>query len=144
MRGVYSFFDKLEDKIRGFLSHYPIIYALIGGVGVVLFWRGVWHLADELPFMTSIVSIASGSILLLATGLLVSVFIGDQVIISGLRGEKKVTEKTEVEVEYEIGRLEMLEREVRQLSREIARHHGESEVPRPEGVRTPVKRVRKI
>jgi len=45
---VIDFFDKLEDVIRGHLSRYPIAYTLIGGVAIVLFWRGVWHTADIL------------------------------------------------------------------------------------------------
>ncbi len=123
MRTIYGFFDKLEDKIRGFLSHYPIVYSLIGGVAIVLFWRGVWHMADEFSFMTGPVSFVVGAVLLLATGLLVSVFIGDQIIISGLRGEKKVAEKTESEVEYESGRLMAIEIELKRLREIIDRHH---------------------
>ena len=46
MKSIIKFFDKIEDKIRGKLSHYPIFYAFIGGVGIVIFWRGVWHTAD--------------------------------------------------------------------------------------------------
>ena len=34
--------------MRGFLSHYPMIYALVGGVGIVSFWRGVWETSDLL------------------------------------------------------------------------------------------------
>ena len=29
---VLIFFDKLEDKIRGHLSKWPLVYALVGGV----------------------------------------------------------------------------------------------------------------
>lgn len=101
MRKIYRFFDRLEDHVRGFLSHYPIIYAFVGGFGIVLFWRGVWHMADEFAFMTGPVSVLVGTVMLLMTGLFVSVFIGDQIIISGLRGEKKVAEKTEIEVKQE-------------------------------------------
>ena len=45
---ISRFFDKLEDRVRSWLSHQPILYALIGGIGIVLFWRGVWHTADYL------------------------------------------------------------------------------------------------
>ena len=44
---VLNFFDKLEDKTRAGLSRVPFLYALLGGIGVVLFWRGVWHIADD-------------------------------------------------------------------------------------------------
>lgn len=123
MHMIYHFFDKLEDKIRGFLSHYPIVYAFLGGVAIVLFWRGVWHVADEFSFMTGFVSLVIGSILLLATGLFVSVFIGDQIIISGIRGEKKIAEQTEEEVQDEMSRLRAIERELKRLSDMIERHH---------------------
>src|SRR3990167_3833380 len=46
--GLIKFFDKLEDKTRYRLSKLPILYAIIGGIGIVLFWRGVWHTADYL------------------------------------------------------------------------------------------------
>ena len=32
---IYNFGDRLEDKARGRLSHYPIIYAFIGGTGII-------------------------------------------------------------------------------------------------------------
>ena len=123
-KAVYGACDKLEDHVRGFLSHYPIIYALVGATGVVIFWRGVWHTADYLMLMavsgnkgiSSVdlnlgvwwdgpLSIAIGSIVLLMTGVFVSNFIGNEIIISGLKGEKKIAEKTEKEVKTEEDRL---------------------------------------
>ncbi|HXK38733.1 MAG TPA: hypothetical protein VJ043_01435 [Candidatus Paceibacterota bacterium] len=98
---VIKFFDRLEDKVRGGLSHYPITYAIIGGVGVVLFWRGVWHTADLFQFMTGPVSAIIGAIMLLISGLFVSFFIGDNIMIAGLKREKKLAEKTELGIETE-------------------------------------------
>jgi hypothetical protein len=118
---IYKFFDRLEDKVRGKLSHRPIIYGFFGGIGIVLFWRGVWHTADYLSELiyysasygpSSIgfiearwwdgpLSLLIGSILLLITGLFVSSFIGNEIIISGLKGERKTTEKTEEEIRQE-------------------------------------------
>jgi hypothetical protein len=43
-----------------------------------------------------------GILILLITGLLVSTFIGDSIIISGIRKDKKLIEKTEQEIEAEI------------------------------------------
>jgi len=112
-----GFFDRLEDHVRGFLSHYPIPYAIIGGIGIVLFWRGVWHGADYLMLLIRAsapnstidlrseiwwdgpLSLLAGIGILLTVGLFVSNFIGNEIIISGLRGEKKLSEKTEREVE---------------------------------------------
>jgi hypothetical protein len=125
MRSTIRFFDKLEDKIRGFLSHYPILYAIIGGVGTVLMWRGIWHTADffssryihnggdeavlgtiSYPFLwDGFFSLVTGFVILLATGLFVAGFIGDHILISGLKHEKKIAEKTEEEVEEEAQKL---------------------------------------
>ncbi len=98
---IVVFFDKLEDRIRESLSKRPIIYTLIGGVAIVLFWRGVWLIADSIPFLTGGVSFVLSVIILLLTGLFVSFFIGEEIIISGLKKERKVFEKTESEIETE-------------------------------------------
>ena len=98
---IINFFDKLEDKVRSKLSHYPIIYALIGGVGIVLFWRGVWYIADDMS-LGSWASIIISIILLLMSGLFVSFFIGHYIIFSGLKQEKKIEEKEEDEIRAEL------------------------------------------
>lgn len=135
---VIRFFDKLEDKIRGKLSHYPIFYAILGGVGVVLFWRGVWHTADAVSFsllgvdgMSTInlpslgdglISFALGLILLLPTGLFVSNFIGNEIIISGLRGEKKLNEKTGKELKTEAGAVADIQEKLDRISEKLDRN----------------------
>lgn len=106
---TFNYFDKFEDKTRGYLSRRPILYTFIGGFGIVLFWRGVWHTADLFPWLTGPVSIFVSVVILLATGLFVSYFVGDMIIISGLHKEKKLAEKTESEIEKgeeSISRLE--------------------------------------
>lgn len=110
---VFKFFDRTEDKTRSKLSKHPVFYAAIGAVGLVLLWRGVWMVADSLsifnndPFdkaafidglISSVVSVA----MLLVSGLFVSFFIGDRIIISGLKQEKKLEEKTKEELDSEI------------------------------------------
>src|SRR3989338_9252294 len=98
---ILRFFDKLEDRVRGRLSRTPIVYAFVGGIAVVIFWRGIWHLADELQslggwwrvFFSPDVSLIFSVLILLGTGLFVSFFIGDRIIMSGLRHEKKIEEK---------------------------------------------------
>lgn len=88
---LFRFFDLLEDKIRHNLGHWPVFYALVGIVGIVLTWRGVWHLADDLG-LGAWPSILIGVTILLATGLLVALAIGDEVIINAFRGRRKVNE----------------------------------------------------
>lgn len=126
MKKIIKFFDKLEDKVRGWMSHRPIIYGIVGGVGVVLFWRGVWHTADFLYAFYATggtsdainawdgpVSFLAGLVIVLITGLLVSNFIGNEIILSGLRGEKKLVEKTEVEVKTETGAIARIQEDLK-------------------------------
>lgn len=119
MKNIINFFDRLEDKIRGKLSHYPIIYAFIGGIGVVLFWRGVWHIADDMD-VGSIISLIIGSIMLLMTGIFVSAFVGNKLIISGLVGEKKLSEKEEDEIQTEEMQLKNLQNTLNRVEKKIS------------------------
>ena len=126
---LMHFFDRLEDKIRAELSRKPIVYSIIGGAAIILFWRGIWQLADYLetvygigPFLGSIISLVLGAVILLMTGLFTSFFIGDTIIISGIKQEKKLTEKTKDEVDKESGTLYRIEDELskeREILKEI-------------------------
>ncbi|HEU5114596.1 MAG TPA: hypothetical protein VFT82_02410 [Candidatus Paceibacterota bacterium] len=127
MRRIIRFFDKLEDKVREHLSHFPIIYSIIGGTFVVLFWRAVWHTADLLMaqggwlqwFFYEPTQLVVTIIGLLMTGLMVSVFIGDRIILSGLHHEKKLEEATEELVKEEVVSLLSVRNEIRALKKEI-------------------------
>jgi hypothetical protein len=126
-RSIELFFDRLEDVIRGKLSKHPFIYGFIGGSGVIIFWRGVWHGADWLEANTlwgavlfsNVGSMLFGIVILLMSGLFVSVFIGDSILISGLRHEKKITEKTEDEVEDEKKDIEIIEEHINDISKKL-------------------------
>jgi len=120
MKPIYHFFDRLEDRVRAKLSHYPIIYSLIAGTSLVIFWRGVWGIADHGFTDTGqgisyVYSLIVSTLVLLVTGLFTSFFVGDTILISGLKREKKLIEKTEEEVSREGGVLKRLQSE---LSRE--------------------------
>lgn len=125
IKKIIKFFDKLEDKIRAVLSRHVMVYALIGGVAIVLFWRGVWTIADDLN-MSGISSIIISSILLLASGLFVSFFITDRIILSGLKQEKKLAEKTEEEIKADVemtakvlAKLEKIEKDMEEIKKKI-------------------------
>lgn len=132
---ISVFFDKLEDRVRKWLSHRPLLYAFIGGIGVVLFWRGIWHTMDfimEYYFSASLanqsinsnlliwwdgpLSVAIGLTMLLVTGIFISGFIGNEIIISGIKGEKKIVEKTELEIQSETEFVNDIKKEIITIS----------------------------
>lgn len=118
---VYKLGDRLEDRVRGFLSRYPLVYALIAGIAIVFFYRGVWMIADMFIFLNGPVSFLLSAFVLLITGVLVSEFIGDKLIISGLKGEKKTAEKTREEVEQEAESLVTIKKSLGQIHEDLDR-----------------------
>ena len=128
-----TFFKRTEERIRTYLSRRPKTYAVIVGIGIVLFWRGVWHTADlahayfnyyqrnltidaiQYPWWDGPWSFVIGALILLFTGAFTSSFIGNELILSGLRGEKKLNQKEEHELESEahaIGQIRLSLKEV--------------------------------
>ncbi|MES3031399.1 MAG: hypothetical protein V4697_03230 [Patescibacteria group bacterium] len=109
------------------MSRYPILYTLIGGVAIVLFWRGVWHTADILEAEGGIlgflfyepVSALIVTLILLATGLFVSYFIGDSIMISGLKQQKKTTERTKKDIEDEELELSAIRDTIKEIKKEV-------------------------
>jgi hypothetical protein len=128
---IYHYFDKLEDRVRGRLSRFPILYTLIAGTAIVLFWRGVWETADEfaafippsLSWIDGPLSTLISIFILLITGLFVSFFVSDQIIVSGLKQEKKLVEKTEIEVQEESGKLDDMRRKINVVEKEVEEIH---------------------
>lgn len=125
---IVNFFDRLEDRVRARLSHRSIVYAFIGGVCHVIFWRGVWHTSDIIQSWGGFwgwlfyepVTIVWASLTLLMTGLFVASFIGERVIISGLKKEKKVTDRTEEEIKKEENKISALDGKLDLLIKELA------------------------
>ena len=116
---IIRFFDKLEDKIRAKLARVPIFYAFIGSVGIVLIWRGIWMMADDFG-IPGYVSLFLGVLITTVTGLFVSFFIGDKIIISGIKEEKRIDEKTIEEIKKEEAILTKIEREIADMKEEIS------------------------
>lgn len=100
------------------MSHYPILYAFLGGVGIILFWRGVWHTADDIN-MGSILSLIIGFFILILIGVFVAEFIGNKLIMTGLIGEKKLEEKEEGEIETEETQLKNLQNTLNRLEKKL-------------------------
>lgn len=127
---IFKFFDRTEDKTRSKLSKYPVLYATIGAVGLVLLWRGVWMVADSLSFFDNnpfdktafidgAISIGASVVILLVSGLFVSFFIGDRIILSGLKKEKKMEEKTKEELDLEMNVVNKMEEKMEKIEENI-------------------------
>jgi hypothetical protein len=128
---------KVELSVRNYLSHYPKLYALIVGIGIVLFWRGVWHSADNIhtainffssnssmtllfaPWWDGPLSFLIGGTILYITGAFTSSFIGNELILSGLRGEKKLNQKTEADVKEEASEINDVKKELVLISKKL-------------------------
>lgn len=148
IKTVINFFDRLEDKIRGKLSKFPVVYGLIGGVGIVLFWRGIWYLADVAfaviaqwhsvdvrdgamaisgwLLVDGLLSALIGAIMLLLTGLFVFNFLGSGMIISGLKREERAVKEAErevreaeMEVEGEAGVVAEMRGELQEIEKQL-------------------------
>ena len=113
--------------MRGFLSHYPMIYALVGGVGIVSFWRGVWETSDLLG-IPSQASLVFGSLIMMSVGILVTEFLGNRIIVSGLRGEKKLEEKSLREIEDEEMFLSNLKSKVDRIEKMLMEMNNKKDI----------------
>ncbi len=124
---IFKYFDRLEDHIRARLSKYPIFYAVCAGIAIVLFWRGVWHTSDILEGQGGVlgflfsgpVTILTSTVLLLLIGVFVSAFVGDFLVLSGIKKEGKKMDQTEGEVIKETGEIQNVEQVVDDLYEEI-------------------------
>ncbi len=116
---IKNFFDKVEDRVRHVLSHEPILYAFLGGIGIVLFWKGVWETAEYFPILDGLGSVIASILLLLIIGLFVSSFIGDSILLTGLRSQKKITEKTETEVLMEESEIKKMNEKINKIERDL-------------------------
>ena len=56
---------------------------------------------------------------MLATGLFVSFFVGDRIVLSGLRKEKKLIEKTEEELREEESELVQVKKELHKIEQRL-------------------------
>ena len=143
MKYIKGFFEKLEETIKIYLSHRPRLYALIVGIGIVLFWRGVWHGTDLIhtylnifqnhltidsamsPWWDGLLSFVVGVIILHFTGAFTSSFIGNELILSGLRGEKRLGQKTESEVKVEEEVIFDIKKELVEMTEKISELENE-------------------
>ncbi len=115
---VNYFLNCIGSKFRHQLSHFPLVYAFLGSIGVVLIWRGIWHIADNMK-MSGLSSLSWGIFISITTGLFVSFFVGDKIIITGIKEEKRIDEKTEDEIKNEEISLTEIKRDLKEIKEDI-------------------------
>ncbi len=128
---------KIFNRFHIFLSHHSYLYATIVGIGIVLFWRGVWHSVDTFhlyinhyystgstslldhPWWDGPASFLAGCLVLYVTRAFVSSFIGNELILSGLRAEKRLAKATEDDVKTEVSTISDIKHTVSAISRKL-------------------------
>lgn len=109
MKYFTNIFLKIEENARTYFEHVPFLHAFLAGVGVVLFWRGVWEYADRLH-IHPLLSVGSGILLLGGIGLFLQTFVGNTIIIKNVKKEavlEKEEEKKIKDVEQEVKKEEV-------------------------------------
>lgn len=128
---LYNYLKHLGKKLRKGLTKRPVLYTLIGSFATVLFWRGVWHTTDLLEAQGGVFGFlfsAHGSLILSAailivTGLFVSFFVGDVVILAGMSKEQKLLEKAEKKIEEDSVELKRVEALLERVEEEVSHLH---------------------
>ena len=104
-----------EESARLYFEKTPFIQAFLSGIGVIIFWRGIWEwldMAQVSPFTSVIV----GAAILLCVGVFVQTFIGNTIIIKNVkqeeREEKHAIHEVEANVDTEEITLESLSEKI--------------------------------
>ncbi|HWA32246.1 MAG TPA: hypothetical protein VG694_02250 [Candidatus Paceibacterota bacterium] len=125
MKYFTNVFLNIESRARRYFEKYPFTHAFLAGVGVILFWRGAWEVADR-AHVGPYLSILIGALLLGGIGLFVQTFVGNAIIIrnvergkqleqkakQGVVGVEKQVEKEEITLSMLSDRLERIEEKV--------------------------------
>ena len=102
MKSPTSFFLNIEERARLFFERVPFIQAFLAGVGVIIFWRGIWEWLDQ-SGVTPLASVILGSLILGSVGVFVQTFIGNTIIIREVKQEEKNEKKAVQKMEVEVG-----------------------------------------
>jgi hypothetical protein len=97
---------KVEDNARRYFERIPFVQAFIAGIGVIIFWRGVWEWLDRSGVSPEL-SILLGMLLLGSVGVFIQTFIGNTIIIKSVKDEEKKEQKALQQVEGEVGTEEI-------------------------------------
>ena len=109
---------QIEEKARTYFEKKPFLHAFLAGVGVILFWRGIWEIADYYK-LHPILSVILGILLLGAIGLFIQTFVGNAIIIKNVKKDEQIEKRTEKEVEIIESEIEKEEITLKVLNTKI-------------------------
>ena len=106
MRPNTNIFVAIEDRARRFFERTPFLQAFLAGIGVIIFWRGVWEWCDQ-SGISPVASIIIGGLILIVVGVFVQTFIGNTLIIKEVKQEEKIEKSAIHKMEGEVGTEEI-------------------------------------
>lgn len=92
MRSITKTLLSVENRARRYFQRFPFIQALLAGIGVIIFWRGIWEWLD-LSGVTPLLSVIIGALILGSVGVFVQTFIGNTIIIREVKQEEKIEQE---------------------------------------------------
>lgn len=90
----------IEEHARNFFGRIPFIQAFLAGVGVIIFWRGIWEWLDNVE-VSPLASVVIGTLILGGVGVFLQTFIGNTIIIKSVKKEEAQEKKVLKEIEGE-------------------------------------------
>ncbi len=109
---------QIENSARDFFENIPFTHAFLAGVGVILFWRGVWELAD-IMMLDPIASILLGCVMLGGIGLFIHTFVGNAIIIKNVRKEEYLEKEANTRISKVEKNIELEDATVQKLIEKI-------------------------
>ena len=101
MKSFTQSFVEAEDKARRYFERSPFLQAFLAGIGVIIFWRGIWEFLDRLQ-VGPLTSVVLGSLILMSVGVFVQTFIGNTIIIKKVKQEEQIEKKAVKELERDV------------------------------------------
>ena len=102
MKPITKMLLDIEERARRYFEKIPFVQAFLAGVGVIIFWRGIWELLDTVK-VSPLTSIILGSLILGGVGAFIQTFIGNTIIIKEVKQEENKEKKEIKKIEGEMG-----------------------------------------
>ena len=102
MKSITKTLLEAEDSARQYFERVPFAQAFFAGIGVIIFWRGIWEWLD-VYHISPLVSVLVGSLILLCVGVFLQTFIGNTIIIKNVKQEEQLEKKAIKEMEGDVG-----------------------------------------